>query len=176
MNFPCKQRLSVFRNMTRLPVFINMVSTNKSGHMFYINMRSNMDIHSNLWDGPCVFDFAPPNPNIFSKWKKNTKGQVFPLTKKRLDKPIWLVKEINKLPNDIVRYICLLSVISNEQRWKKNHKRLSWTNIFSKVDMERNLICLPVDAKIWLDTEIWYIPARVIDKTPYFWNRTVCSN
>jgi len=139
-------------------------------------MASNMDVPRTLWDGPCVFDFAPPNPNIFSKWKKNTKGQVFPLTKKRLDKPIWLVKEINKLPNDIVRYICLLSVISNEQRWKKNHKRLSWTNIFSKVDMERNLICLPVDAKIWLDTEIWYIPARVIDKTPYFWNRTVCSN
>ena len=71
---------------------------------------------------------------------KNIKGDIFPLTKKRSKNPIWLVREINdKLPDGIVRYICLLSIISNEKKWKRNHKRISWTKIFSKIEINRNL-------------------------------------
>jgi len=129
-----------------------MVVTNKIKSLFSINMNTPSD----LWDGPCVFDLSPPIPDISSKL---------------------LAKEINKLPNDIVRYICLLSVISNEQRWKKNHKRLSQINIFSKLDMKRNAVkYLQVDDIIKHGNEKWYVSARAIDKTPCFFNRTVCSD
>ena len=92
---------------------------------------------------------------VISKYSLNLKGEIFPMTKKKLDKQIWWVRQVNILPDDIIRYIYLLCLLSNECRWKKNHKRLSGHS-FNKVSIVNNSKFLHVDEKIDQGTETWY--------------------
>ena len=96
------------------------------------------------------------NIGILSKYNINDNGNIFPLTKKRLDDPIWLATFINKvLPVEIVRYICLLCILSNNKRWKKNHKRLSW-RYFNNISIVKNNRFLSENDTIEHGDEIWY--------------------
>ena len=81
---------------------------------------------------------------VISKYSLNSKGEIFPMTKKKLDKQIWWVRQVNILPDDIIRYISLLCLLSNERKWKKNHKRLSWRS-FNKVSIVENSKFLHAD-------------------------------
>ena len=77
------------------------------------------------------------------------------ITKKKLDKQIWWVRQVNILPDDIIRYIYLLCLLSNERKWKKNHKRLSRRS-FNKVSIVENSKFLHTDEKIDDGNETWY--------------------
>ena len=90
----------------------------------------------------------------------NSKGNVFPLTKKKLVKPIWLVGQMKMFPNDIIRYICLLCLLYNENRWKNNHKRLSWRYL-NNISIVKNNRFLSEDDTIEHGDEIWYFPPYV---------------
>ena len=90
---------------------------------------------------------------VVSSFSKNTNGKLYPLTQKKLDHPIWLIRQINMyIPNEIIRYICLLCIISNEKKWKKDHKRNSF-NIFSKISINNSLLVEPM--KGFSGEEIW---------------------
>ena len=92
---------------------------------------------------------------VISKYSLNSKGEIFPITKKKLDKQIWWVRKVNILPDDIIRYISLLCLLSNERKWKKNHKRLSRQS-FNKVSIVENSKFLHTDEKIDDGNETWY--------------------
>ena len=85
----------------------------------------------------------------------NSKGEIFPVTKKKIVKQIWWVRQVNILPDDIIRYIYLLCLLSNERKWKKNHKRLSGQS-FNKVSIVENNKFLYPGEKIDMGEEIWY--------------------
>ena len=94
-----------------------------------------------------------------SSFSKNTNGKLYPLTQNKLDHPIWLIRQINMyIPNEIIRYICLLCIISNEKKWKKDHKRNSF-NIFSKISINKELLIEPDG--YFSEEEIWIGMPRI---------------
>ena len=84
--------------------------------------------------------------SVISKYSLNSKGEIFPMTKQKLDKQIWWVRKVNILPDDIIRYISLLCLLSNGCKWKNNHKRLSRRS-FNKVSIVENSKFLHTDEK-----------------------------
>ena len=107
-------------------------------------------------------------------YEKN--GEMFPLTKRRNDNPIWIIRELYKLiPSEIIRYICLLCIFANRARWKKNHRRLSMLS-FGKIGGEVEF--LNENDKINLGDEVWYISifqqGEYVD-IPCFNNRKICD-
>jgi len=85
----------------------------------------------------------------------NKNGDMFPLTKRRNENPIWIIRELYRLiPIEIIRYICLLCIFSNKGKWKKNHKRLS---MLSFGILNGDVKFLDENDKIDLGDERWYI-------------------
>ena len=92
---------------------------------------------------PHVNLFVSPSADIqyyftdVSFYHNNCDGQLFPLVDKRRAKSPYIVNQVNRFSDNIVRYIYLLTLLSNEKRWKKNHKRLMWKS-FQLISFEKN--------------------------------------
>ena len=112
---------------------------------------------------PHVNLFISPSADIqyyftdVSFYHNNCDGQLFPLVEKRRAKSPYIVNQVNRFSDNIVRYIYLLTLLSNEKRWKKNHKRLMWKS-FQLISFEKNHVVLDRGTCVNMDhNEKWVL-------------------
>ena len=132
----------------------------------------NMD--GNLFISPSA-DIQYLFTNI-SSYNKNYEGQLFPSVEKRRTKPPYIVNQVNRFPDEIVRYIYLLTLLSNERRWKKNHKRLMWKS-HGLISFEKNHVILEDGSPILMEhNEKWVLEKDDGKIYKSFTKRLICDN
>ena len=79
------------------------------------------------------------------------------------------------MPSEILRYICLLCILTNSVKWKKNHKKICKSS-FDKIAGKVNI--LYVNDKLANGDETWNISVFQKDEykgVPIFNRRKICD-